>query len=228
MFRKLLFTLCAGSLFAACSTPSVVTAWKLPQADPKRIQNILIIGIVQEDSPFARIMVENHFSAELKRSGYQAQTAMATFGPRGLANLPREETLVRLCNNGIDAVLTIALVDGGKEPFKSPPRIGEYPANFYLDRIWNYKNIEADIRNVRDSGAPGNFWEIILFDLYTLQPLSALQTKSFSIDQQGPVNPELAKRIVAKLVKQKLIRKRNGNNLPKKNGPVIAVNQPAI
>jgi hypothetical protein len=41
------------------------------------------------------------------------------------------------------------------------------------------------------------------------------------------VSPELAKRIVAKLVKQKLIRKRNDQNLQKKNGQVIAVNQPA-
>jgi hypothetical protein len=227
MFRKLFFMLCAGSFIAACSTPSVVTAWKLPQADPKHIQNILIVGIIQEDSPFARIMIENYFSAELKKSGYQAPTAVATFGAKGLANLPREETLVRLCNNGIDAVLTITLVDGGKEPFKSSPRIGQYPANFYLDRIWNYKDIEADIRNARDPGALGNFWEIILFDLYTLQPLCALQTKSFSIDKHGPVSPELAKRIVAKLVKQKLIRKRNDQNLQKKNGQVIAVNQPA-
>lgn len=211
MLRNIFISLSAGILFSACSTPSVVTAWRLSDPTPHRYQTILVVGIIKEDSLAARSRVEDYLSAELKKSGYQAPTALGTFGPKGLAGLPREETLIRLCNNGVDGLLTIALIDGAKEKFNEPSGPGDYPANHFLERIWNYNAIQADLRTGIDSGNNDSFWEIVLFDLYTLQPHCVLQTKSFQRDGQLIVNSELAKRIVARLQREKTIRKRNGN-----------------
>lgn len=211
MLRNLLIALAAIMLFAACSAPSVITAWKLPDASPHRYQSILVVGIIKEDSLFARTRVEDYLSAELKRSGYQAPTALATFGRKGLVSQPREETLIRLCNNSIDAVLTIALIDGAKEKFNEPVKTGSYPASYFLDRIWNYNAIQADLSSGVDSGDNDSFWEVVLFDLYTLQPHCVLQTKAFRTEGHSIVNDELAKRIVAHLLREKAIRKRNGN-----------------
>jgi hypothetical protein len=215
MLRNLFLSLSAGLLFSACSTPSVVTAWKLPDPGPHQYQTILLVGVIKEDSLATRTRVENYLSAELKKLGYQAPTALATFGPKGLASLPREETLVRLCNIGIDAVLTIALIDGEKEKFNEPVKAGDYPASHFLDRIWNYSAIQADLRTGIDSSDNDNFWEIVLFDLYTLQPHCVLQTRATGKNGHTIVDNELAIRIVAKLQREKAIKKWNGNIVKK-------------
>ena len=51
----------------------------------------------------------------MKTNGLIAVSALDEFGTGGLANLAQEETYVKLCNKGIDAVITIALLDGKKE-----------------------------------------------------------------------------------------------------------------
>jgi hypothetical protein len=102
-------------------------------------------------------------------------SALHEFGPKGLANLGEEETYIKLCSKGIDAVITIALIDKGKEIKSKSHKAAGYPGKYYYDRIWNYKIIQAEFTNGNLEEAE-YFWETILFDLAALEPQCTIQT----------------------------------------------------
>ncbi len=209
MLRTISLFTVAMILFASCASPSVVTTYKRQNNLTSNIHAVLIAGIIAEKDTVARWQVENYFALELKKLGYHAVPSLTAFGAKGLASLGREETLMKLCNYGFDAVLTIALVDGSKETYRAAPRTTTFAGGYYLERIWNYEKIQADI-SVNQTGRD-HFWECILYDLYALQPVSALQTRLYDVSSSGIVSPELAKRVIAKMAKEKIIRKQDGN-----------------
>ncbi len=169
----LLFILCG------CASPYIRTTWKAQHAFKGKYNKILVVGIIKDEDIILRGQVEKHFMNDLKESGYNALSALEEYGPKGLSNLGQEETYIKLRSSGIDAVITIALIDKAKEKYHKPRKAYGYINNYYFDRIWNYQTIQAELI---DGYYPGNnefFWESILFDLNTLEPLCTLQTTSF-------------------------------------------------
>jgi hypothetical protein len=210
----MLKTSCLAAIIAAllvsCASPQVVTTWRNRDIPTGNIHSVLVAAIVGTNDSLTRHQLENSFVLELKKAGYNAVSSTVAFGANGLANLGQEQTLVKLCNYGFDAVLTVALVDESKVRFNDPPSTSEFIANYYLDRIWNYEKIGAGTAN-RQLAAP-HFWECILYDLYSLRPLSAMQTRLYDIGKEGQFSPGLAEKIIAKMTKQKIIRKRPADN----------------
>jgi hypothetical protein len=208
MSKAISFFTIAAIVFVSCASPSVVTVYKNRDNHTSNIHAVLVAAVIAGADTIIRNQLENYFSIELKKAGYNAVTTSAAFGSKGLGSLGQEETLMKLCNYGFDAVLTVALVDGSKEKYKNPPPTSAFAAGYYLNRIWNYEKIEANVSSLQNSGT--HFWECILFDLYSLRPISAVQTKLFYVDKTGAIDPGLAKIIIAKMTKEKVIRKQNG------------------
>jgi hypothetical protein len=192
-----------------CAHRHVVTTWKPVNTKNVKLNKILVTGIVQDTNLALRQLMEQQFVTDLKSRGYNAVSSTEEFGPHGLANLQREQTYQKLCGQGIDAVLTIALLDKKKEQKYSPARVYYYSSLYYYNRIWDYKKIQADLQNQPDSNAKDTqyMWECILFDLSTLQPLYSAQTRSFDPALTTSQAQGYANRIVSELLKSKLIAK---------------------
>lgn len=131
------------SILSGCSSPEVVTTWKEKGAQ-RAYNKIMVVGIVNDSSLALRKFIEDSFVKDLQTMGYKAVSALEEFGTKGLTDMEQEATYLKLCNNGIDAVITIALLNEEKERHFTPSRIKYYSALYYYNRIWNYQNMQAE------------------------------------------------------------------------------------
>src|SRR5215217_3809223 len=204
-----LFVSMAAVAVWSCAHGPVVTTWKATNTRHVKFNKILVAGIIQDTDLALSRQMEQEFVTELKSMGYNAVSKIDEFGPHGLANLQQEQTYQKLCSQGIDAVLTIALLDKKKEQQYVPARVKYYSSLYYYNRIWDYKKIKADLVNKPDSNAKNTryLWECILFDLSTLQPLYTSQSRPFDAAVAATEAPAYAKKMITLLLKNKMLAK---------------------
>src|SRR5258706_6701172 len=121
----------ASILFTGCSSRSIVTIWKNQHAFPGKYNKILVSGIVNNTDTAFRAEIENHFKETLESMGYPAVSALAEFGPAGLKDFGQEDTYITLCNKGIDAVMTVALIDRSIKNGSEPKSAYTNPVKYY-------------------------------------------------------------------------------------------------
>ncbi len=176
MVRKLLFIYCLSIFVYGCHPQKTITLWKTQHTILPSQNKIMVVSIIKDHNDSMRIDVEDGMVKNLQSLGYYAVSSFREFGKKGLSDLSQEATFIKLCNNGIDAVLTIAVLDKVKQEVNNPGRFSQNTNYHYYNRIWNYRNMQADLSvNKPDSGT---FFlgEGILFDLRTLEPLQVVQT----------------------------------------------------
>src|SRR6185503_7557372 len=128
---------------------------------------IMVVGIIKDGNDSFRAHAETILVKSLNELGYNTVSALQEFGPKGLSNLGEADTYIKLCNNGIDAVLTFALLDKMKQTKYRPAKVSAGTSHYYYNRIWNYPKMQADLSE--PESPHGNYlWESILFDLNTL------------------------------------------------------------
>lgn len=195
-------------LWSACSSPSIITTWKDHSLVQRNYQKILVIGIIGDSTAGLRDSIETYFVSNLKALGYNAVSSFSEFGAGELRGLEQEKTYIKLCNKGIDAVITVALLNKQKERRQAPATGVYYTGVYYYNRIWNYRAIQAD--SSASTGTEGSqqfFWETILFDLATLTPRYSARTKSFNPASEQLMAPKYGKMLVAHMVKTKALFK---------------------
>ncbi|HEX2628634.1 MAG TPA: hypothetical protein VHM26_06480, partial [Chitinophagaceae bacterium] len=99
-----------ASLLTGCISSKIVTAWKNDKPADFLYQKIMVAAIMKDDNDSLRITVERQVAATLNKLGYYAVSTADEYGRYGLETLGQEATYLSLCDNGVDAVLTIALV----------------------------------------------------------------------------------------------------------------------
>lgn len=205
--KSFIIVLLTAFMLSACATSSVVSSWKDKSGTLRKYNKILVVGMIKDTSSILRRNMEDHVVSDINRLGYNAVSALNEFGQNGLADLAQEETFRRLCTRGVDAVITIALLDKAKENHHTPTKIKLYPGLYYYDRIWNYKAIQAhQINDTSDVADKTQFvWEIVFFDLNTLSPVYFFQTKSFDAAATKANAHKHAKTISENLVKTKVL-----------------------
>jgi hypothetical protein len=176
----------------------------------------MVVGIIKSKDDSLRMLIEDRFAKAFENQNYHVVPASAEFGAKGLAGLGETDTYIKLCNKGIDAVITITLIDGTKEVYNTPGYMNQYPASYYFSRIWNYKNIQADLTGNSIGNDNPNFWEIIVYDLNTLEALCTIQTKSFLEITDSKIADNFAKQVVDKMFREKILaKKKNQSKLPR-------------
>ena len=199
-FVALLFSL------YGCSGSQIITSWKSPD-HYDNYKRIMVVGIIKDTGIALRKQMETHLVNDLKVIGYNAVSALDEFGEGGLGGLEQEQTYVTLCNRGIDAVITIALLDRKKEKYYVPARVKYYSNLYYYNRIWNYNTIQADMGLINGGyeEIPSFLWESIFFDLETLSPIYSVQTKTFDPVSLKAMSHEYGKLIIKDMLKKKLL-----------------------
>jgi hypothetical protein len=137
--------------------------------------------------------------------GYNTVTAISEFGRTGLKNLDEDETYKKLLDNGIDAVVTIALVNKTKEASSTVVAAHTYRNNFFFNRIFQYKNNLTQPGN--NSRFEEYYWESILFDLNKLEASIAVQTPPSSKPAQLKMGDQLARHLIRKMAREKTLKK---------------------
>jgi hypothetical protein len=206
---KYFFALLLVPLVLGCSAHRIVTTWKIEHTLPAKYNKLMVISVFKTNNDTLKRSVENRFVKGLQNLNYNAVPAAAEFGPTGLEGLGEAETFLKLCQNGIDAVVTVALIDGTKESYQRPGYKFIRPASYYYNRFWSYKNIQADLTGIHhmDDGSP-RFWEIIVYDLNKLEPVCVLQTKNYLDISDDKAISEFAHRILQRVVKERVMERK--------------------
>lgn len=164
------------------------------------------------DSDSLRIATEKCFTGELRNLGYNAVGAYNEFGPGGLKNLSEEATYISLCNKGVDAVITVALVGQTKNKKYQGGESFQKSNIYYYQRIWNYRHLQPDSIPAAENLSP-YFCESILFNLRTLEAECVLQSRLFHSIAGQNLPPDLEKKMIKKMLKERVLKKQNHNHL---------------
>ena len=201
---------CFILVIAGCSPPRIYTAWQ-KHSQPANYIQILSACIIKDKDDSIRTSLERNMCTDLEKLGYKTSSLIRDFGPNGLRDLGQEETYLKLCTQGIDAVFLITLIDKSKEKQFISKKTYVFPERYYYKRIWNYKNIQADFTTENQTGGAGYFWEAILFNLSTLETECVIQSATFySLNENNAVDFE--KMCIQKMIKGRILSK---NSVPK-------------
>jgi hypothetical protein len=203
----LISILLACLLLTGCSAPYIITVWKNEHAFPGKYNKIMVTAIVNINDTILRAKLENHFKEGLESIGYHAVSSLAEFGTKGLHELGQEATYIGLCNKGIDAVITVALTDSPSEIFPESRIAYTYPANYYYEHMWHYRERQLQLPPDSYDSVMKYSWEMILFDLSTLQPHYIAQTRPTTGAIRQSIDHEFWKALIKKMTKEKYLKK---------------------
>jgi hypothetical protein len=194
-------------LFVSCGTSRITSSWKAGNISPKKYNKILVLGLVRESDRSIREKMEQHLLADVKALGYNAVCACEEFGPKAFENMTEKEAIGKLSNSGIDAVLTIVLLDKTKERYYVPARINYSPYYDYQNRFWGYyTTMNARIYSAGYyEQSTKYFWESNLYDMEGKQLLYSVQTQSFDPSSSESLAHEYGKLIINDMLKNNIL-----------------------
>lgn len=193
---------------SACGPSSYLTSsWKAENVQPVKYNKIIVLGLVREADRTMREKMEEHLVSDLKELGYDAICSCNEYNPKAFENMTEEEAIAKLKGSGVDAVLSIVLLDKTKERYYSPGRMYYSPYIIYQDRFWGYSR--TMYRRVYSPGYYEEntkyFWESNLYDLGSNQLMYSAQSQTFDPMSFETLGHQYGKMIVNDMVKKNIL-----------------------
>ncbi len=187
-------------IIIGCSTSKITNTWKAKNVPKQKYNKIMVLGLIKENDRSIQEKMENHFVGDLQALGYNAVSSLKEYGPKVFDKMEEQAAINKLKNSGVDAVLTIVLLDKEKERQFIPPN--------YRSPFWSYHN-ERYMRIYQ----PGYyvtltkyFWESNFYEMGTQNLIYSAQTKSFDPINAEILGHEYGKMIVKNMVKQHILQ----------------------
>ncbi|MBI1781331.1 MAG: hypothetical protein HYR66_08170 [Sphingobacteriales bacterium] len=196
-------------LLTACSSSRITHSWKAENVNAKKFNKIMVVALIQDNDVMKREKMEEHLIGDLNEKGVSAVSSLKEYGPKSFEGMKEEEVLNKLQNSGVDAVLTIVLLDKQRERYYVPGRVYYSPYVIYHRRFWRYYNTMYD-----RIYSPGYyqintryFWESNLYDLSSKELLYSVQTESFEPESAQSLGHEYGKLIVKDMFEKNVLAK---------------------
>jgi hypothetical protein len=192
---------------AACNTSKITTSWKAENLAAKKYGKVMVIGLIRETDRNIREKMENHLVGDLSNHGYNAVSALSEYGPRAFDNMNEEEVLAKLKRSGVDAVLTIVLLDKDKERKYVPGHFYYSPYGYYHNRFWGYYGVLN--HRIYEPGyyvtSTKYFWESNFYEMGEQKLLYSAQTESFDPLSAESMGHEYGEMIVKDMLKKNIL-----------------------
>jgi hypothetical protein len=190
-------------LIAGCTSSRITSSWKAKDITLKHYDKILVLGIIGEPDRTLCENMEEHLAGDLKALGYNAISAMDTYGPKAFEKMNEAEALNLLFTEDIEGVVTIVLLDKEKERYYLPAQVQYSPYVFYQNHFWRYYNsmhgrIYSPGYYATDTRY---FWESNFYDLRDWKLLYSAQSQSFEPGSTRALAHEYGQLIVKDIVK---------------------------
>ncbi len=203
---KILSAGLAAVFFFSCSSTKITNSWKAESAVAKPYHNIMIWGIMPEKDSILRNQIENHLVNDLVSKGYHAISSLNVYTSKAYKKLTTQEILNEFKTTGVDAVITLVLLDKQKED-------KYYPRGFFNQTINNTNNVDRYFSTMYERVfMPGYyisttqyFWEANLFEISGDKHVYAVRTKSFDPNSTDALAHENGLKIMKDMLKQKII-----------------------
>lgn len=195
-------------LVSGCGPSSRITSsWKADNAQTNNIRKVVVLGLIRDHDRSLREKMEQHLVGDLRSMGYDAVCSCEEYNPKTFENMNEEQAINKLRNSGIDAVLTIVLLDKSRERFYVPGRVYYSPYVIYQNRFWRYSRIMYD-RIYTEGYYTTNtnyFWESNLYNLATNQLVYSAQSESFDPGSSEQLGNEYGAMIVKDMVNKNVL-----------------------
>jgi len=194
---------------AGCTTSRITSSWKADNTVPKYYNRILVMGLIRDADRTLQENMENHLVGDLKEMGYNAVSSLQEYGPKAFTGLDEESAISKIKDNGVDAVLTIVLLDKDKERKYIAGSIYYSPYGYYYNRFWGYYG--TMYRRIYEPGYyvtdTRYFWESNFYDMSTQKLIYSVQTQSFDPASSENLGHEYGQMILKDMVKNKVVNK---------------------
>jgi len=191
----------------SCSSTRISSTWKPDNQVAKKFEKILVLGLMQERDRDLREKMEQHLLTSLQSYGYNVICACEEYGPKSFENMTEKQAIDGLVGQGIDAVLTVVLLNKTKERYYVPGRIYYSPYAMYNSQFWNYYETMHD--RIHSTGYYREdtkyFWETNIYDLRTKELLYSVQTNSFNPESTESLGQEYGQLIAKNVAKNKIL-----------------------
>jgi len=208
---KKVFFLAAAliAIFMSCTTTKITSTWKAENIVPKQYNKILVLGLIRDADRSLREKMETHLVNDLKEMGYNAVSSLGEYGPKAFTNMDEAAALSKLKESGIDAVITIVLLDKQKEKNYVPGHTFYSPYGFYYNRFWGYygtlnRRIYEPGYYVTDTRY---FWESNFYDMSQQTLVYSIQTRSFDPANSESLGHEYGQLIIGDMIKHNILLK---------------------
>lgn len=197
-----------GLFLISCGTSSVITSsWRAPDKTASSFRKVIVLGLIKESDRSLREEMEQYLASSLRNKGQDAVCACNLYSPKEFDRMNEEQALERLRNSGVDAVLTIVLLDKTKERYYVPGHVQYTPYVVYYNRFWGYSQtlygrIYSPGYYTTDTKY---FWETNLYDLNGDKLLYSAQSQSFDPPSSASMGREYAQLIMEDLDKKNII-----------------------
>lgn len=195
------------AVITGCTATRITTSWKAENVTPQRYSKIMVLGLIRESDRSLQEKMENHLVEDLSNLGLNAVSSLREYGPKAFDKMDEEAALEKLKDSGIDAVLTIVLLDKEKERKYVPGNIFYSPYRYYFNRFWGYRGVLY--HRIYEPGYyvtdTKYFWESNLYELNTQKLIYSVQTRSFDPSSSESMSHEYGELIVRNMVENHVL-----------------------
>ena len=195
-----------------CNTSKITNSWKSDNTVDYKFKKILVLGLIRESDRTLQQNMENHLVEDLLHRGYKAESALTEYGPKAFDKMDEEAAIGKIKNTGVDAVITIVLLDKKKERKYIPGNLFFSPYGYYYNHFWGYRStlynrIYEPGYYVTDTKY---FWESNLYDMETQKLVYSVQTQSFDPSNSESMGHEYGQIIVKDMIRNNILNNNNG------------------
>jgi hypothetical protein len=192
----------------ACTSTRITSSWKASDAQVQRDQKIVVMALVPERERALRAQMESYTVEDLQKKGYNAVSSLKEYGPQAFVKMKEKDVLNKLRSSDASQVMTIVLLDKGKERSYVPGNMGYPPFGYYrfgpYYSMWNARMYSPGYYTVNTRYS----WESNLYDLKGEQLLYSVQTESFDPPTTERMAVLFAQQIVKDMTRQQLLSKK--------------------
>jgi hypothetical protein len=204
-------------LIMACNTSKITSSWKAENVQPVKYKKILVLGLINDPDGTIRVAMEANIVSNLKDLGYIAVCSCDEYDSKAFENMKEQEALAKLTHGGVDAVLTVVLLDKTKEMYYVNDKTNYSISSDYHNRFWGYYTTMSD--RVYSKGYyvtnTSYFWETNLYSFDKMQQLLySAHSRSFDPQSTSTLTYEYGKMIVKDLLKKNIIKDYKGDKTP--------------
>lgn len=126
----------------SCGTSSTTITGTWERQDiPRNYENVLVAALTSRVG--VKSTVENHITQTLSEEGIQASQSVELLPPKFIEDENQRQSILNaIKSDGIDAILTVSLIDSDTETRYSRGAVSyaPYPAFGYYGNFWRYYN----------------------------------------------------------------------------------------